>query len=275
MHGSGDPPLSSDKTFILGLGAQKCGTTWLKRYLSGSPRFARGITKEYHIWDTLHVPQIRPRGDTPRREPEDVTALRQAMLADPTRYFDYFSGLMTKPGKSLCADISPTYGALSAEVLTGISRSFADRGIATRAIFLMRDPVERCWSAARATAKRGPPPVASGPEALIPLLSRSSRVRTAYDVTLAQLDAAFAPDAVYVGLYETMFRPETIARLSHFAGVDFRPEFSETRVNGSPDTPDLDPACRRAVAQAYAGVYEAVARRFPEVEAVWPGFRLL
>ena len=37
--------------FILGLGAQKAGTSWLHSTLSKNDNVHMGFTKEYHIWD--------------------------------------------------------------------------------------------------------------------------------------------------------------------------------------------------------------------------------
>ena len=43
------------KTFILGIGAQRCGTTWFYEYLSQYENFNGGFAKEYHIWDALDI----------------------------------------------------------------------------------------------------------------------------------------------------------------------------------------------------------------------------
>ena len=49
-------PTKSKNTFILGLGFQKCGTSWLYRYLQQSEKFDGGELKEYHIWDAIDIP---------------------------------------------------------------------------------------------------------------------------------------------------------------------------------------------------------------------------
>ena len=46
-------PKPKRKTFILCLGHQRCGTTWLHEHLAQSDHFAGGGLKEYHIWDAL------------------------------------------------------------------------------------------------------------------------------------------------------------------------------------------------------------------------------
>ena len=43
------------KTFLLGTGCQKGGTTWLFRYLKESPQYVRGYLKEYHVFDALDL----------------------------------------------------------------------------------------------------------------------------------------------------------------------------------------------------------------------------
>ncbi len=50
------------KTFLLGVGAQKAGTTWLHRYLADSQQVVRGYRKEYHVFDSSDL------ADEPWRE---------------------------------------------------------------------------------------------------------------------------------------------------------------------------------------------------------------
>lgn len=40
--------------FLLGVGAQKAGTTLLYDYIKNDPNSNLGILKEYHIWDALY-----------------------------------------------------------------------------------------------------------------------------------------------------------------------------------------------------------------------------
>ena len=46
----------SQRTFLLGLGAQKAGTAWMHRYLESSPQCDPGFRKEYHVWDAVDLP---------------------------------------------------------------------------------------------------------------------------------------------------------------------------------------------------------------------------
>ena len=46
------------KTFLLGVGAQKAGTTWVYRYLRSHPACAMGPIKEYAVFDTHERPEL-------------------------------------------------------------------------------------------------------------------------------------------------------------------------------------------------------------------------
>lgn len=41
--------------FLLGVGTQKSGTSWLYTQLQKSPETNMGLLKEYHIWDALFI----------------------------------------------------------------------------------------------------------------------------------------------------------------------------------------------------------------------------
>ena len=42
--------------FVLGVGSQKAGTSWLHKQLDNNKNFNMGFTKEYHIWDAKFLP---------------------------------------------------------------------------------------------------------------------------------------------------------------------------------------------------------------------------
>ena len=49
------------KTFILGVGAQKCGTTWLYDQFKANKMVNMGFQKEYHILDSIENPKQHNR----------------------------------------------------------------------------------------------------------------------------------------------------------------------------------------------------------------------
>lgn len=283
------------KTFLLGVGCQKGGTTWLYDYLTGSPQFAHGYRKEYHVFDARYLPseentrrRLLTRAEKQAVDPRPgdrraaTAAHRLSMYLDPQLYFDYFTGLLHRsPDIRLAADVTPAYGMLPAERFAQIRDNFARREIATLPVFLMRDPVERIWSQMRMHARLYPGHEAAHTEStefvLAQYASSPYARRTAYDETIRALDSVFAPDQIFYGFYERLFNESEIRRLCALAGIDFVEPGFDQRVHSSPKTADLPEETVKVVAEHYAEVYVAVSRRFPEVSLseLWPSSRFV
>ncbi|MEV7428907.1 sulfotransferase [Nocardioides sp. NPDC092400] len=277
-------------TFLLGVGAQKGGTSWLHDYLQASPQFDPGFRKEYHVFDGLDLPHSsyvrervlrqaeRARLAREAGEPYDEgRLLRASFYTDPGAYPDYFAGLLRAPGTRLTADVTPSYALLGEERLASVRRSFEERGVRCVAVFLMRDPVDRVWSSVRMSYDRGRGTEGRTAEERTLEVHRQDyhRLRSRYDLTLDRLDAAFAPGLVHLELYERLFRPEAVEELCGFLCIDAHPAQVGKRVNATPTDAVLPEATVREVAATYAPVYDAVARRFPDVdlERLWPSAR--
>jgi hypothetical protein len=273
--------MTAEKTFVLGIGSQKAGTSWLHAYLSAAPNADMGFTKEYHVWDAIRS----PLADGSRIRITPATLLRRKLWRIalfqrwPSLYYRFFAGRLRRSGTTLTGDITPSYASLSPADLREIREGFEARGIRVKIVFLMRDPVERCWSAARMKARRLDRD--SGEEASHAILrdffrSPHYQVRTRYDRVLATIAASGIPPAdVYCGLYEEMFTPPGIERLSRFFDVPADTTFGERHVFSvrSRSCPPL--ALAEEVARFYADTYAAVAERFPRVRSLWSGFGLL
>jgi len=271
------PPPTSQKTFILGLGAQKAGTSWLYDYLAASGLVATQIIKEYHIWDALHVQGVD--GLIVRKEDSELdfeNRVRYFMQQSPENYFTYFAYMLNKQAKSITCDITPLYSALDRRVLDQIQRGFAQRSILTKAVFLMRDPVERCWSAARMDSrnKLGHTRVDED-EVIARALSGMSELRTRYDVTVQEAEAVFQPGHIHFGIYEDMFDPEPLGKLSEFCRVPFRPSHTQKKLNVSEITAPLSDAVYEKIARHYRQIYRFAERRFPQTTTLWRGFKYL
>lgn len=267
----------TSKTFILGVGAQKAGTTWFHAYLAAQASVASGPFKEYHVWDAISLPVFsnwRVSAASGRQGHRD--SLRWHMQNNEDIYFDFFVELLRAPGKSIAYDITPSYSALPAEVLRRISSGFANRGIDMKAVFIMRDPVERCWSAARDSHQREQGNTRASAEYILAhALSPQSQSRTNYRLTLDNLVGALQPGRRYVGLYEEMHTVEKIAALSDFCGVASQPEKAAMRANVSRKVDELDLRVAAAIARHFRPVYDMAAADFPQSTQLWPGFRHL
>jgi hypothetical protein len=265
----------ADGTFLLGVGCQKGGTAWLHRYLEESPQVDPGFRKEYHVWDAVDLPS----GRSVRERIERQGGPRADFVRDPGAYFDYFAGLLEPPATRLTADITPAYAELSVERLASIRDGFAERGVRPVAVFLLRDPVERVWSANRMDMAR------LGADAPEPAEVRVGHMyhhpmyeaRTRYDETMARLEATFGRDRVFYGLYEQLFSPVTLQPLSAFLGIDYHEPDVDRQVNVSPKTATLPDEVVARIARHFAPVYAATQARFPDLDlaSVWPSMGML
>lgn len=272
----------SDKTFILGVGAQKAGTSWLHAYLGRFDHVDTGLCKEYHVWDRLYLPGLG-KGAPPQAGAARTPAqqLRLEMQQDPERYFDYFADLLARPGIRISADITPSYSALPAEALAGIHAGFACRGIACRVVFMMRDPVQRCWSMARMNhARRNTRNVdlSDNPDSqeVLRRIYRTplSEMRTRYDHSLRELERGIPAEDLHVCFYEALFgevgeEPAELRALAAWLGLPVRPDVLKERVNGRSGSATLDPGLAREVARHYRDVYIFCAERFPRSRQLW------
>jgi hypothetical protein len=261
-------------TFLLGVGCQKGGTAWMHRYLESSPQCDPGFRKEYHVWDALDLPS----GRLARERIDKQGGQRASFLHDSEHYFDYFSGLLGPGRARLTADITPAYAGLSTDRLRFVRAGFETRGVRPVAVYLMRDPVERIWSAVRMDVQRRGLEDAEAVEARLRVVSDDDQYarRTRYDQTISRLDEAFAGGTVFYGFYERLFEAATLRDLCGFLGIDFHEPDLGRQVNVSPKRHgDLSDETVRALAGRFAPVYEAVAARFPDVDlpALWPSMR--
>lgn len=282
-------PSPKRKTFVIGAGCQKGGTTWLYHYLKSSPEFAHGYRKEYHVFDSLDLPSeawMRDRilGQAERAleaarngEPADGHVLHRAsMYANPELYYDYFSMLLRRaPRFRAAADLTPDYAMLSAERFAQVQAGFAARGVRTASVFLMRDPVDRTWSQIRMQDDRQPTRFSAPTQVVLeeqhaePVYERRSR----YQDTIAALDQVFAPEDVHYGFYEELFDEAQLRAVTGLLGMQFQEPDTTTRRNSSTRPQEqLPDHVARKVATHYADVYEAVARRFPDkdLRTLWP-----
>lgn len=279
--------MTTDKTFILGLGASKSGTTWIQTYLHRAEGADMGRLGEYQIWDALHLPansryRVARPGLWLRIEsalaarlglPVKSSVLRYQLQQQPDRYFDYFEQRLAQPGIRITGDISPGYAGLPVAVLRDIDRTFAARGITVKPVFVMRDPIERAWSILKMRRRKGRVTGdSSEPDSFADRFRDAVRngLGPSYEVTLRNIDSAFGSDRAYTGLYETMFTPASVQRLSDFAGIAADPQASAQRVNDSGDRSGVTPDLAREVFPAFAADYAYCLARFPQARVAWP-----
>jgi hypothetical protein len=285
-------PEPVDRTFLLGVGCQKGGTTWLQAYLAAAPECEPGFDLEYTIFDSLDVPEhtlVRPRiFERARASVDAVEArsatrpndlLRLAMMADARVYYDYFADLLRRPGIRLALDITPNYALLPERRLAEVRERFAERGVRATAVFVMRDPVERIWSQVRMHRTRSGRANPAPDHLLVEqrYARSTTELRTRYETTVRRLDATFGDDVHYL-FYERMFTEERLRGLCDFLGIGYRATDVSHRRNVTPKgSATLPDETVRRVARHFRSTYEYVADRFDvdDLADLWPSSRFL
>ena len=261
--------------FLLGVGAQKAGTTWLYQYLKSCANSNMGQLKEYHVWDGLLQPDRFPEFDlkSSTSSASDVPALQRQFQSKPSAYFTYFRGLTKR--QQLTGDITPSYCGLTADDFRTVRRMIRRAGFRPRVVFLMRDPVRRCWSASRMSARNEQMKGGrawSRDEVLTHFAqqfgSPDYAIRTRYEDTLEALDQAFRRHEVHLGFYESMFETSEIHRLAKFLNVPVKLHERDHIRNASPSI-ELPASLHQQCHAFYQSTYEYCWRRFPETRALW------
>jgi len=270
------------KTFLLGVGCQKGGTTWLYDYLSGHPAVRTGFGKEYHVLDCLFLPQMsellsatrrkiaaldrRPELDPAARRARRYMQNRLEFVANPDAYFDHFARILQDaPDGSLTCDITPSYAALPEEAYRLVSENLRSRGVSVKVVFLMRDPVSRIYSHLRMLRSRSPQRRQACAEAEDVLQSYATwdfEVRTRYQDTIQNLERVFAAEDILYLFYEELFSSDSIQTLCGHLGLEAAPAELGKIVNASPAGAGVPDAVQGRIREHYRETYDFVAERF-------------
>ena len=211
------------KTFILCMGAQKSGTTWLYSQLSQLPNFQPGLNKEYHVLSSIHLKEcshirnnIFERSDT-----NELDNARVKFIKNIFSYYDHFSNLLTDE-KNLTGDFTPAYSGLSSTVLSNIKNHFDARGVQVKVIFLMREPVTRLESNLR-MLRRDWGVNKDLKTSLDYMYSHINQpedfMRSNYKSIVNNIDSVFDKNDIYYGFYETMFNANETNKILDFLNI--------------------------------------------------------
>lgn len=269
---------------LIGLGAQKSGTSWIYESLASSENFSVGIKKSYHVWDVFQgkASAKKFKLDLMQIKSTDA-ALVFLMQKYPDLYFSHFKKINQKNGKNILGDFTPLYSSLSSEIITKIKDGFKKHGLDTKFLFTMRDPVDRCISAIRMhKAKQSDSESVFFEKDPDDILLRyvdsvDAKDRTSYEKTLEALDRSVAGEDFFVGVFEDIFFNRNIDQLSKFCGVQIPKRLLQKKRNSSSSTDEIffSENAKAIAARSFRSTYEYVYREYPVVEGLWGGFRAL
>ncbi|MCG5500821.1 sulfotransferase [Ectothiorhodospira lacustris] len=256
--------------YIIGVGAQKAGTTWLADYFRQHPQVHVPIIKEVHFFDTVYRPDLcagfehgflqryqqqaqmlKPydiRHHTEQLQRQDELLARLRMGHDMERYRAFFSDRM-QPGEIMACDITPAYALLDEPGFQAMARLSPD----LRIIFLLRNPVDRFWSALRMWG--GQRPNMDIDTALEQeLRNPQHQLRGDYPRTLALLRQHFPEEQIHVEFFEALFTPESIQRICTFCGIDYLPPATDKIIGEGKPYP-LAPEQRQRIRDHLRPIY--------------------
>ena len=265
--------------FLLGLGAQKCGTSWLAAQLRTHPQFLISPIKELHYWDRRFHPDYFRGNGIAKKLAERAHEKPQSLLTDPLverllmdrheQFYLSFFETRLKPQHLAFGEFSPSYCIMDADELRYIIDFMPYR---TKALFLMRDPVARLWSQCKMeylkARNRGKD---HDPVAVFNTAPDKPKffARSNYVATVKSIDAAFDPDNRHYEFFEELFTKEAMARIFGFAGIDpmafdFDDNPNEGLKVARPSTEEWN-----RVGRAYTPIYDFIEERFGRLPKQW------
>ena len=269
-----------NKLFILGVGAQKGGTTWLSSELR-KLNVVFPFGKEGHVWTNVEK-------ETNNIEPENIPLflnktkiIKQRILQSierPERYFDICDDVFLDHNCPI-ADITPIYCSLEKQTLFRIREGLTKHGFTVRVLFIARDPFSRTWSMHRMGIKRRlrrhpeqtwlARPENAHKNFLEAHLNDFQQVRTRYEKILPNLFDVFLPEEIGIFFYENLFSMDTYFSLCNFLCLPAStPAFDSIR-NGSVAVPQPPINIQRVVINSYKETYEYMRESFPVVNSLW------
>ena len=253
---------------FLVIGAQRAGTTWLHRVLRQHPSLWLPPVKELHYFDRLETKRTILDPKERRR-----VGLKQLLSLDPwlvsywlrARSDEWYARLFrgAKAKGLVAGEITPAYATLDETVLRRIKRLNDN----IKLIFVMRDPVERAWSAVNNAAKKGAADASSVEKSIKRARESGAAARSAYADTIKRLEAVFPANQVHYCFFEDLRdRPEALTSdLFSFLGVEPVPPTPvqlPQAVNVAAGSKPIPPEFSRTMARDYLPMVGDLCRRF-------------
>ena len=258
----------NERTFVLGVGAQKAGTTWLHSYIASNATAHMGFTKEYHIWDAVHSPLCKnfKFHNAQLSQLNTTNYLRYCMQNISGFYEGYFNSIFNS-GAKITGDITPSYSGLTEDAFHQLKGKIKFTGANIRCVFLMRDPVDRCWSAVRSVLRNQKN---VDEQVLEKVYSNEQyQFRTRYEIICERLRNVFADEELYFGFYEKMFDDGELERISKFLNIPVNFEYRNKQVNVSPERNQISVDLRERIKCFYSDTYNYCFENFEETKLSW------
>ena len=276
------------KNFLLCVGCQKGGTSWLWKQLSRNKNFY-SFLKEYHVFDNLYLSQLPPHyhqknyvkraktkgeGDNNLidiNNPESFT--RASFFFKIENYFNYFNSVISNKKKvNTTGDFTPAYCFLSPKEFRFIKSSLEEKGFKVKVIFIMRDPVDRVLSHLRMEMRRKDIDKEFTVETLRDFYKHINCTRrTRYESIICNLEKVFEKEDIFYGFYENLFEKDSLKRFANFVEIPNLEFQIDEKVNESLETYKssvIDPKILKKVFKYYKNTYSFCYEKF-DLKSLW------
>ncbi|MEL6168317.1 MAG: sulfotransferase [Pseudomonadota bacterium] len=294
--------MSTSRPTFVGIGAPRCGTTWLHVQLQSHPDIWLPPLKELHFFDaasrytspgTFQIANPLRRLVAPGRWGGRSTAtalgqvVRRALRGDTeaaawwmrvaTATYDdsFYPRLFPGAGYRATGEFTPAYSLLDTDDIRRIHAVNPDM----RLIFMARDPIERAWSSLRYNVGRGrlALDLTDGPVVVEHLKAEAVRrgtgiVRGEFRQTIEAYLEVFRPDQLLVGFFDAIAQDPhgILADLCAHLGV---PGFAFPKageaINAAAKESDIPAAVRDHFASVYEEQNAFMADRFGSYALDW------
>lgn len=261
---------------FLVIGAHRAGTTWLHRVLRQHPALWLPPVKELHYFDQL----------TATRTWQDEKRWRRAIasgrrLLNPwqirflfgRRTDDWYASLFRRAQRRgrLAGEITPAYATLDEDVFRRVRRINHE----IKLIFIMRDPVDRAWSAVNNGLRKGS--VADAltiQNALEHAHTPGFLARSAYTDTIRRLQAVFPASQLHFCFFDHLKEEPRrfVGSLLSFLGVDSK-EVDQLlppgAVNSAAGSQPIPTEFQQTIAVEYLPMVEELCQSFDGPPQKW------
>lgn len=267
-----------DYTLLIGIGAQKSGTSWVSDYFTGHESVFMSPIKELHYFDVEICSYSWNEGFINRfrdlvasleddqffgenYEQLRILLYRVGMINDASMYAKYFAEF--RENEKVVCEISPAYSTVTAHEF----KKMAEIHHTVKFLFIMRNPVDRFWSQLKYKSMRMK--FDHNNEFENYLSHPGMNIRTDYRRTMTELLSVVDTNNIHFVFYENLFSDQAIASLCAFLDIDYMQADFSNQINSS-FAEEIDESRRQLVFNKFDFVYEFIDDYFKrEIPASW------
>ena len=280
--------------FILGVGAQKAGTTYLFGGIRENKSMFSNCPKEMHLLDKLFSDSKQSQIEKIEKELKDTNISKKSRLQlkrqkefiqNPESYFDFFADQASNIGITHVGESTPAYSTLNQEQLKYIRDNLKAKGFEIKIIFMLRDPFERVSSTCRMALKREFKKDIKNLEAILQkdpyylkqFISQDqfeeklkstysnefNKNRTCYEKTIENLQNIFTDDEIFIDFFEDMFNDKFKLKISQFLELDDLVLKTNNIRNITPKFEPIKESLKSEIINYYKNTYIYIKQKYP------------